>query len=130
MKYTLPRSYANAGLCVEIPDSILKKYRSEFGSTKAAVDKWLYENSYMTKVEYEAAVEKAQANKPTKHEFKVDQEKANILQFIANHMREYEDVDGKTMISNIEITNLNRIIAFSLGNNNYEITLVRKKAKK
>ena len=130
MKYTLPKSYTNAGLQVEIPDMVLKQYRSELGSTKAAVDKWLYENGHMEKVEYEATVEKAQANKPVKREFKVDQEKSEIINFLYERLREYEDTDGMPIVSNIEITNVNRMIAFSLGNNNYEVTLIRKKAKK
>lgn len=131
MKYTLPRSYANAGLCVEIPDATLKKYRSELGGTKAAVDKWLYENGYMEKVEYESATEKAQANKPVKREFKIDQEKADIVSFIAQYLPQFkETMDSPAEITDIEITNPNRMIAFSLGDNKYEITLVRKKAKK
>jgi len=130
MKYTLPKSYVNAGLQVNIPDTVLKKYRSELGSTKAAVDKWLYENDYMAKAEYEAATEKTKAKKPVKREFKVDKEKAEIIDFLYDRLREYEDTDGKAILSNIEITNRNRMISFSLGDNNYEITLVRKKAKK
>jgi ribosomal protein S8 len=129
MKYTLPRSYANAGLCVEIPDATLKKYRSELGGTKAAVDKWLYENGYMEKVEYESATEKAQANKPVKREFKVDQEKADIIKDIFQWLARI-DRDGYELYNNLEIVNPNRMIAFSLGDNNYELTLVRKKAKK
>ena len=124
MKYTLPRSYKNAGICVEIPETTLKQYRSELGSTKAAVDKWLYENGYMEKVEYEATTEKAQANKPVKREFKIDQEKSEIIEFIAAKL------DNYSAVTNLEVTNPNRMIAFSLGNNNYEVTLVRKKAKK
>lgn len=124
MKYTLPKSYANAGLQVNIPESTLKQYRSESGSTKAAVDKWLYENGHMEKVEYEASVEKTEAKKPAKREFKVDQEKSEIVKYLAACLEEYENA------AHVEITNPNRMIAFSLGNSNYEITLVRKKQPK
>ena len=124
MKYTLPKSYANAGLQVNIPEATLKKYRSETGSTKAAVDRWLYENGYMAKAEYEQANEKNEAKKPVKREFKVDQEKAAIVEYIANVLTAYNDVE------NINVVNLNRLISFSLGNSNYEITLVRKKQPK
>ena len=130
MKYTLPKSYANAGLQVDIPDATLRDYRKELGSTKAAVDKWLYENGHMAKVEYEAAVE-AKAAKPTaKREFKIDTEKAEIINFIYERLREYEDEDGAAVLSEVEIMNRNRLISFSLGNNNYELTLVRKKKPK
>ncbi len=124
MKYTLPKSYANAGLQVDIPEATLKKYRSEAGSTKAAVDRWLYENGYMAKAEYEQANEKSEAKKPVKREFKVDQEKAAIIEHIANALTAHNDVE------NINIVNLNRLISFSLGNSNYEVTLVRKKQSK
>lgn len=130
MKYTLPRSYSNAGMCVEIPDATLRQYRSELGGTKAAVDKWLYEKGFLEEAEYKEISAKTQASKPSKREFKVDQEKAEILRFIDERLREYEDTEGNAILSNIEITNPNRIIAFSLGNANYELTLVRKKGKK
>lgn len=124
MKYTLPKSYKNAGVCVNIPEATLKQYRFELGSTKAAVDKWLYENGYMEKTEYESAVEKTQEAKPAKREFKIDQEKADIIEFIAGRL------DNYSAVANLEITNPNRTISFSLGSNKYELTLVRKKAPK
>lgn len=124
MRYTLPKSYTNAGLQVNIPDETLKKYRSELGSTKAAVDKWLFENGYMAEVEYEAAVEKTEAKKPAKREFKIDTEKAELIKYLADHLSDND------IVNNIEIANPNRLIAFSLGNNNYEVTLVRKKQPK
>lgn len=129
MKYTLPKSYANAGIQVNIPDATLKQYRSELGSTKAAVDKWLYENDYMAKTEYEAMSEAHQAKKPVKREFKVDKEKAEIIDFLYERLREYEDEDGVAVLSEVEVMNRNRLISFSLGDNKYELTLVRKKAK-
>ena len=131
MKYTLPKSYANAGLQVNIPDSTLKEYRSELGSTKAAVDKWLYENGHMAKTEYEALNETSQAKKPVKREFKVDQEKATIIDFISAALRDYkETMNAAVDITEIEVLNRNRLISFSLGKDKYELTLVRKKQPK
>lgn len=131
MKYTLPKSYANAGLQVEIPDATLKQYRSELGSTKAAVDKWLFENGHMAKIEYEASVEKTEAKKPAKREFKVDAAKASIIEFIATALANYkETMDADVDITDVEILNRNRLISFSLGDNKYELTLVRKKQPK
>ena len=124
MKYTLPKSYSNAGLQVNIPEATLKQYRSELGSTKAAVDKWLYENGSMAKVEYEAVTEAQQAKKPAKREFKVDQEKSELIAWLAGR------VDNYTAVKDLEIVNPNRLISFSLGNNKYELTLVRKKQPK
>ena len=127
MKYTLPKSYMNAGLKVEIPDSVLKQYRAELGSTKAAVNKWLFENEYMAKAEYEAANEAMAAKKPVKREFKIDKEKSEIIDFLYDRLREYENEEGLPVLSEVEIMNRNRLISFSLGDNKYEITLVRKK---
>lgn len=124
MKYTLPKSYANAGLQVNIPDATLKQYRSELGSTKAAVDKWLYENGHMAKVEYEAMSEAHQAKKPVKREFKIDTEKAELIKYLADCLSDND------IVNNVEIANPNRLIAFSLGDNRYELTLVRKKQPK
>lgn len=130
MKYTLPKSYANAGLQVNIPEITLKQYRAELGSTKAAVDRWLYENGHMAKTEYEAITTDKAAQPQKKREFKIDQEKSEIINFIYERMREYEDSEGNAMCDNLEIGNPNRLISFSLGNNNYELTLVRKKQSK
>ena len=124
MKYTLPRSYSNAGLQVNIPEATLKQYRSELGSTKAAVDKWLYENGYMAKTEYEAVTEAQQAKKPAKREFKIDQEKSELIAWLAGR------IDNYTAVTDLKIVNPNRLISFSLGNNKYELTLVRKKQPK
>ena len=130
MKYTLPKSYANAGLCVEIPDAVLREYRSSLGSTKAAVNQWLYENGHMAKTEYEAMTEKeAASRKPVKKEFKIDNEKAEIIKDIASWLSRV-DRDGCELYENLEITNPNRTISFSLGKDRYEVTLVRKKQPK
>ena len=127
MKYTLPKSYMNAGLQVDIPEAILKQYRIEFGSTKAAVDKWLYENGHMNEAEYKVMTKGKTTQPQKKREFKIDQEKAEIINFIYAGMREYTDEDDNQIFSNIEVVNPNRLISFSLGSNKYELTLVRKK---
>ena len=131
MKYTLPKSYVNAGLQVEIPDAVLRQYRSETGSTKAAVDRWLYEKGYMAKSEYEAAAESRAAKPQVKREFKIDEEKASVIEFLAAALRDWkETMDRPADIADVEITNRNRQISFSLGANKYELTLVRKKQPK
>ena len=131
MKYTLPKSYANAGLQVEIPEATLKKYRAETGSTKAAVDRWLYENGHMAKSEYEAATENQTAKPQPKREFKIDEEKASVIEFITTALKDWkETMDRPADLTNVEITNRNRQISFSLGDNKYELTLVRKKQPK
>lgn len=132
MKYTLPKSYTHAGLQVNIPETTLKEYRTELGSTKAAVDRWLYENGYMEKIEYEAMTAKQAAQPRKKQEFKIDQEKADVVSYLAAALNQDWNEAANFVINaeSIEIVNPNRLISFSLGNNKYELTLVRKKQPK
>ena len=67
----------------------------------------------------------AQAAKPAaKREFKVDTEKAEIVKYLADHLSDND------VVNNVEVVNPNRLISFSLGDSNYEVTLVRKKKPK
>ena len=128
MKYTLPRNYAQAGTTVVIPDDDLNKYKREAGSMKAGINKFLFENGYITEAEY-AGTKKATKAK-TKREFKVDPTKSAIITYLAEAMKDYG-------AANVEVTNPNRLIAFTLGNScgaatpeaydKFEITLVKKK---
>ena len=118
MKYTLPRNYAQAGTTVIIPDDDLNKYKREAGSMKAGINKFLFENGYITEAEY-AGTKKATKAK-TKREFKVDPTKSAIITYLAEAMKDYN-------AANVEVTNPNRLIAFTLGEDKFEITLVKKK---
>ena len=77
MKYTLPRNYAQAGTTVIIPDDDLNKYKREAGSMKAGINKFLFENGYITEAEY-AGTKKATKAK-TKRELKVDPTRSAII---------------------------------------------------
>ena len=72
----------------------------------------------------------AASRKPVKKEFKIDNEKAEIINFIYERFLEYEDEEGNQKFGSIEVTNPNRTISFSLGKDRYEVTLVRKKQPK
>ena len=122
MKYTLPKSYSNAGIQVEIPETELRALRNALGNTKAAIDNWLFTNGYMTETEYTEQKAKAAEKAPArKREFKVDIEKSQIVTMLAAALNETDKID------NINIVNPNRLISFSLGNDKYELTLTRKK---
>ena len=113
MKYTLPKSYANAGLCVEIPDAVLREYRSSLGSTKAAVNQWLYENGHMAKTEYEAMTEKETASrKPVKKEFKIDNEKAEIMQL---HSDAISSLHEAVAIDGVDVEDINKEMRNLIG---------------
>lgn len=125
MKYTLPKSYSRAGLQVTIPDSTLQELREECGGTKAAISAWLFRNGYIQETEYAAlSTVSPSTNKtaPRPREFKVDPVKSSIIDFIEQSMRE-----SSLEVTNVTVTNRNRQISFSLGEDKYELTLVKKK---
>lgn len=123
MKYTLPRNYAQAGTTVAIPDDDLNKYKREAGSMKAGINKFLLENGYITEAEY--AGTKKTAKGKTKREFKVDPTKSAIITYLAEAILNFK-LDTYSA-ANVEVTNPNRLIAFTLGDDKFELTLVKKK---
>lgn len=129
MKYTLPKSYANAGTQVEIPEATLKELRRATGDTKSAINKWLLDNGYMGAAEYEAFSTES-PNKPRatkKRELKIDVEKSAVVSYLYNCL---VSLDASTVLpqpTNLEIANPNRLISFTLGDNKYELTLTKKK---
>lgn len=125
MKYTLPKSYSNAGVQVEIPETWLKSKKTELGSTKAAIDLWLFENAYMREDEYTA--EKANCPTPEKTKTRTrqpDETKRALIAALYTCLLESND------IIDVNVTNPERVIAFSLGEDNYEVTLSKKRKPK
>lgn len=123
MKYTLPRNYAQAGTTVVIPDDDLNKYKREAGSMKAGINKFLFENDYITEAEYTGTKKTAKAK--TKREFKIDPTKSAIITYLAEAISNFK-LDTYSA-ANVEVTNPNRLIAFTLGDDKFELTLVKKK---
>lgn len=125
MKYTLPKSYSNAGVAVEIPDNWLKTKRAELGSTKAAIDLYLFENAYMRQDEYDREKSNVTSVKKTSTRTRQpDETKRAIIAALYACLLESND------IQNVEVTNVERVIAFSLGEDNYEVTLSKKRKPK
>lgn len=125
MKYTLPKSYSNAGVQVDIPDNWLKTKRTELGSTKAAIDLYLFENAYMRQDEYDREKGNVTPVKKTSTRTRQpDETKRAIISALYACLLESND------IANVEVTNPERVIAFSLGDDNYEVTLSKKRKPK
>lgn len=125
MKYTLPKSYSNAGIAVEIPDNWLKTKRAELGSTKAAIDLYLFENAYMRPDEHDREKGNVTSVKKTSTRTRQpDETKRAIIAALYACLLESND------IQNVEVTNIERVIAFSLGDDNYEVTLSKKRKPK
>ena len=130
MRYTLANTYANAGMTVDIPDDYLRSAKaSNGGSVKAAIESYLGEHGYLTDAEMGAAadyakayvIEKSQENKSRR---KPDDTKRALIAGMYAYLSSLGHLEG------VEVTNAERIIAFSIGDDKYEITLSKKRAAK
>lgn len=82
----------------------------------------------LTKEQQKVAKDMTIAKKHTvynfqKRERKANPTKADLIKFLANALGEYD-------CQNLEIVNDERLIAFGVGENKYELTLTQKRAKK
>ena len=82
----------------------------------------------LTKDQQKVVKEMTRAKSPTVYKFTQRERKPNVtkgelIQFLANALKGYE-------CQNLEITNKERMIAFSLGENDFELTLTQKRKKK
>lgn len=69
---------------------------------------------------------KEKSSKPVVRERKANPTKANIIAEIAKFLQE----NSVNACENVEITNKERQIAFQIGENSYEITLIQKRKPK
>ena len=82
----------------------------------------------LTKDQQKVVKEMTRAKSPTVCKFTQRERKPNVtkgelIQFLANALKGYE-------CQNLEITNKERMIAFSVGENDFELTLTQKRKKK
>ena len=101
MLYTLPKSYSQAGTKVDIPDSELKTKRNALGSTKAAIDQWLFENGYMQEDEYAAELVIAQEGivnkKASSRKRQPDEVKRGLIQALYSCLLDIDNTDNVTI---------------------------------
>jgi len=121
---------------VNIPDEYLTHARSVLKlSLREAVDMWLCDNDYMVNEEQQKLTNKAQAagvnlravaeKKPRKAPVrKPDDIKRSLIAAL------HEFIGGQDGITNAEVTNIERVIAFSIGEDQYELTLSKKRKPK
>lgn len=124
MKYTLPKSYSNAGKVIDIDDAWLKAKRSELGSTKMAIDTYLVENGLMRADEYEVEKGSIVIEPKKKRSRKPNDVKRELIDCLFHSLLDADKPEGVT------ITNEERTIIFSIGNDHYEITLSKKRKPK
>lgn len=127
---------------VNIPDEILLQGRKERLSVKETIERYLSDEGYIVDPTVEELTEKAKANKvngagrqtadgkkkrkaPTR---KPDETKRALI-VLLNEM--LHDVPAADLgVDSVEVTNIERMIAFSIGEDKYEITLSKKRKPK
>ncbi len=122
---------------VRIPDNEIKNLMKTLDLTEQeAVQTWLDDNDYTQNEEVEKLTQKAKANGTTKikarqnvenkkvqRERKPNETKAYIIDQLWQKLAEIEH------ISNLKVENKEKLITFSLNNNNYKLDLVQKRAE-
>ena len=120
---------------LRIPDSEIENNMKILNLTKEeAIQLWLEDEGYLENEVVEELTEKAKVNKisreaksdkprkQTKRERKPDEEKENLIEILANCL--------KNAGISTEITNKSKIIKFSVGENNYKLDLIKKRPPK
>lgn len=123
------------GKTINIPDAELEKSMKLLGLSKEeAIEMYLEDEGYIENEEVEELTKKAKANKinheaksnkprkAVKRERKPDVEKENIIEILANCL--------KNAGFEAEITNKSKLIEFSVGENHYKLDLVKKRPPK
>lgn len=133
MKHTVDLGNGKSKV-VDIPTEWLAAQRSNLGlSMPEAIDLWLFDHDLATNEEAEKLTAKAgnggmrvQGEKkprkaPTR---KPDEIKRALIAALGEFMAKQEGV------KDVNVTNIERIIAFSIGEDNYELTLAKKRKPK
>ena len=135
MKYTFT-NIDGKEKTVNIGEDVLAQGRREGLSMRETIDRFLSDEGYVVDPTVRELTEKAKSNginnagkvssgkrkAPTR---KPDETKRMLIAGLAKYMSEaYAEVE------NVEVTNIERIIAFSIGDDKYEITLNKKRKPK
>lgn len=138
MKYTFSKEDGSQKT-VEIADEWLVKTKRNLGiSSHEAIQLWLCDNGYISDEEQEALNQKAasanaglrvqskERKKPTR---KPDQVKRDIIDYIFNCLGT-ADMGQTWQINNINVVNIERVVSFTVGDDQYELTLSKKRKPK
>lgn len=133
MKHTVQLGNGKSKV-VDIPDQWLAAQRSNLGITmREAIDLWLFDHDYIFNEEAEKLTAKAgnggmrvQGEKkprkaPTR---KPDEIKRAVIAALGEFIAQQEGV------KDVSVTNIERVIAFAIGEDNYELTLSKKRKPK
>lgn len=129
-------NYNFKGKNIRIPDSELSKNMKVLGISKEeAIQMYLEDEGYLENEEVEILTKKAKENKAVVHDAKADkphkqvkrerkpdEEKENLIEILANCL--------KNAGFETEITNKSKIIEFNVGENHYKLDLIKQRPPK
>ena len=133
MKYTFTKEDGTKKTVEIADDWIAKTKRALRLSDREVIDLWLCDNGYRTNEEQEQLNQKAaagdaglrvQSKERKKPERKPDEVKRDMIQSLYEHVSRYAGVQSP------HITNIERTIAFAIGEEQFEITLTKKRKPK
>lgn len=145
MKYTF--SYNGGTKTVNIDDAWIKKQCHLLGiSKREAIEMWLSDEGYVENDTVRELTERATQNKcgvvgastkpRKKPERKPDYVKRAVIQTLKESLEEvanFINEDGSDLAPvphDIEVTNIERVISFTIGDDKYEVTLSKKRKPK
>lgn len=128
-------TYNLNGKAIRIPDTEIEKSMKVLGiSRDEAIQLWLEDEGYIENAEVEELTAKAKENKVSheakadkprktvKKERKPDEEKENLIEILANCL--------KNAGFEVEITNKSKIIEFNVSGNHYKLDLIKQRPPK
>lgn len=135
MKYTFT-NIDGTQKTVNISEDVLTQGKREGLSTRETIDRFLSDEGYIVDPTVRELTEKAKSNginnagkvssgkrkAPTR---KPDLVKRMLIEGLSKYMFE-----AYAEVKNVQVTNIERIIAFSIGDDNYELTLSKKRKPK
>ena len=138
VKYTF--QYNGKDKTISIPDKVMTQGRKEGLTPNETIERYLSDEGFIVDETVEQLTNKAKANgvnnagrvtgakKRKAPVRKPDETKRLLIQLFKDAL--YETVVEEFTISDIEVTNIERIIAFSIGDDKYELTLSKKRKPK
>lgn len=140
MKYTFINGEKQQ--TVEIPDEVIKKHKRSLGcTTSEAINLFLFDEGYIDNDEVTKLTNKAKANGAGKVKIgckqrkspsrKPDEAKRTLIQSFYQYLVSGQVSDALGVeVQEVEVANQERIITFAIGDDNYEITLSKKRKAK
>lgn len=126
---------------VNISDEVLHQGRKEGLTVKQTIERYLSDEGYVVNDVVAELTEKAKAagvnnagrvmgakNKRKAPTRKPDMVKRALIELLADTMRDSAPLPYE--VKDVQVTNIERMIAFSIGDDNYEITLSKKRKPK